>query len=42
MITNKYDNNFKYYKDYLVAKFKVQDSHGKSLFDNTNLSDKKC
>jgi len=38
-ITNKYDSNFKYYKDYLVAKFKVQDSNGNSLFDNMNLPD---
>ena len=38
-ITYKYDNTFKYYRDYLVAKFKVIDSNGVILFDNTSLSD---
>ncbi|WP_144281196.1 DUF6705 family protein [Chryseobacterium echinoideorum] len=38
-ITNKYDTHFKYYKDYLIGKFKVLDSNGLILFDNTYLSD---
>ncbi len=38
-ITNKYDNVFKYYRDYLIAKFKVVDNSGNILFDNNNLSD---
>jgi hypothetical protein len=39
MITNKYDNDFKYYRDYLIGKFKVLDSNGNTLFDNTNVND---
>ncbi|WP_288436007.1 DUF6705 family protein [uncultured Chryseobacterium sp.] len=31
--------NKPYYNDILIGKFKVQDSNGNSLFDNTNLSD---
>ncbi|AZB34379.1 hypothetical protein EG351_12620 [Chryseobacterium bernardetii] len=38
-VTNKYNKNLKYYKDNLIGKFKVLDSNGNSLFDNTNLSD---
>lgn len=38
-ITNKYDGNFKYYRDYLIGKFKVLDSSGLIIFDNTNLLD---
>ncbi|PWN62475.1 DUF6705 family protein [Chryseobacterium viscerum] len=38
-ITNKYNENLKYYKDNLIAKFKVVDINGNILFDNTNLSD---
>lgn len=38
-ITNKYDNDFKYYRDYLIGKFKVLDSNGNTLFDNTNVND---
>lgn len=38
-ITNKYNENLKYYKDNLIAKFKVLDSNGVVLFDNTFLSD---
>ncbi|MDV3751878.1 DUF6705 family protein [Elizabethkingia anophelis] len=38
-LTYKYDNLFKYYRDYLVGKFKVVDNNGKILFDNTNVSD---
>ncbi|WP_374458706.1 DUF6705 family protein [Chryseobacterium taeanense] len=38
-ITNQYDNILKYYKDFLVGKFKVTDSNGQILFDNTYLSD---
>jgi len=38
-ITNKYDDVFKYYRDYLIGKFIVKDLNGNILFDNTNLSD---
>ena len=38
-IINKYDNVFKYYRDYLIGRFIVKDSNGTILFDNTNLSD---
>ncbi|OPB87029.1 DUF6705 family protein [Elizabethkingia ursingii] len=38
-VTNQYDNVFKYYRDYLVVKFKVVDNTGYVLFDNTNLPD---
>ena len=38
-IINHYNENLKYYKDYLVGKFKVLDSNGNILFDNTNLAD---
>lgn len=38
-ITNKYSNTLKYYTDCLIAKFKVTDSNGLIIFDNTNLSD---
>ena len=38
-VTNKYDNVFKYYRDYLIGKFKVLDNSGNILFDNTNLND---
>ncbi|WP_366935800.1 DUF6705 family protein [uncultured Chryseobacterium sp.] len=41
-LTNQYDNVFKYYRDYLIAKFKVLDSNGNVLFDNTNLTDDKA
>ncbi|MCD1116216.1 DUF6705 family protein [Chryseobacterium turcicum] len=41
-ITNKYDQHFKYYRDYLIGKFKVLDSNGNLLFDNTNLTDDKA
>ncbi|MFT3918015.1 DUF6705 family protein [Cloacibacterium sp.] len=41
-ITNKYDNVFKYYRDYLIAKFKVIDNSGNILFDNNNLADDKA
>ncbi|MEG1777824.1 MAG: DUF6705 family protein, partial [Angelakisella sp.] len=41
-ITNKYDNHFKYYRDYLIGKFKVLDNNGNILFDNTNLADDKA
>lgn len=41
-ITNKYDNVFKYYRDYLIAKFKVVGISGNVLFDNTNLTDDKA
>lgn len=36
-ITEKYSWVFKYYSDFLIAKFKVLDSNGNILFDNTNL-----
>ncbi|MDH6254076.1 hypothetical protein M2347_003803 [Chryseobacterium sp. H1D6B] len=38
-ITNTYDDVFKYYRDYLIGKFKVFDGNGTTLFDNTNSSD---
>ncbi|WP_100076290.1 DUF6705 family protein [Chryseobacterium camelliae] len=38
-ITNKYNENLKYYKDYLIAKFKVLDPNGNILFNNTTLTD---
>ena len=38
-ITNKYNENLKYYKDNLIGKFKVLDNNGNVLFDNTNLPD---
>ncbi|KAB1229800.1 DUF6705 family protein [Chryseobacterium viscerum] len=41
-ITNQYDNVFKYYRDYLIVKFKVIDNNGNILFDNTNLADDKA
>lgn len=37
-ITNKYDGIFKYYRDFLIVRFKVTDFNGTILFDNTNLS----
>ena len=38
-ILNKYDETFKYSRDYIVGKFKTLDSNGNILFDNTSLSD---
>lgn len=38
-ITNKYDDHFKYYRDYLIGKFITKDSNGQILFDNTAISD---
>lgn len=38
-VTNKYDNDFKYYRDYLIGKFKVLDANENILFDNTNVND---
>lgn len=38
-INNKYNVNLKYYKDFLIAKFKVLDEHNNILFDNTNTAD---
>ncbi|WP_294285071.1 DUF6705 family protein [uncultured Chryseobacterium sp.] len=38
-ITNQYNTNLKYYKDFLIGKFKVEDSNGQILFDNTSTSD---
>ena len=38
-ITNKYDDVFKYNRDYLIGKFKVLDINGNILFDNTTLPD---
>lgn len=37
-----YDDVLKYYKDNLIAKFKVLDSSNNILFDNTTLSDDKA
>lgn len=38
-ITNQYNENLKYYKDYLIGKFKVVNSSGQILFDNTTIPD---
>lgn len=38
-ITNKYNPYLKYYSDFLIGKFKVLDSGGQILFDNTSISD---
>lgn len=38
-ITNHYDSSLKYYKDYLVGKFKVIDNIGNVLFDNSTVID---
>ncbi|KNB62984.1 DUF6705 family protein [Chryseobacterium sp. Hurlbut01] len=38
-ITYKYESYLKEYRDVLIGKFKVTDSNGVILFDNTNLSD---
>lgn len=38
-VTNKYDEVFNYYRDYLIAKFKVVNNSGVVIFDNTSLSD---
>lgn len=41
-ITNKYNSNLKYYKDFLIGRFKVVDNNGKILFDNTTILDDKA
>lgn len=41
-VTYKYDNVYKYYRDYLIGKFIVKDSNGLILFDNTTLTDDKA
>lgn len=41
-ITNTYTPTLKYYKDYLIAKFKVIDNYGNILFDNSSLSSNKA
>ncbi|REC51653.1 hypothetical protein DRF62_16815 [Chryseobacterium piscium] len=38
-IANRYNQHFKYNEDLLIAKFKVTDSNGTILFDNTSDSD---
>lgn len=38
-ITEKYDASRNYHKDYLIAKFKILDTNGNILFDNTSVSD---
>lgn len=39
-VTNSYNSTLKYYKDFLVARFKVINNNtGAILFDNTNLPD---
>lgn len=38
-VVNKYDETFKYNRDYIVGKFKTLDSNGNILFNNTSLSD---
>ncbi|WP_131368524.1 DUF6705 family protein [Chryseobacterium soli] len=40
-ILNTYNAVTKYYRDYLVARFKVTDLNGNIIFDNTNLEDNK-
>jgi hypothetical protein len=40
-VTNKYNQNLKIFKDFLIAKFIVKDNNGNILFDNTNLNDDK-
>ncbi|WP_143885290.1 DUF6705 family protein [Chryseobacterium binzhouense] len=41
-ITNKYDNVFKFNRDFLIIKFKTLDINGAVLFDNTLLSDEQA
>lgn len=41
-ITNKYDNIFKFNRDFLIIKFKTLDISGAVLFDNTLLSDEQA
>lgn len=41
-MTNTYNTNLKYYKDFLIGKFKVEGEGGKVLFDNTNIADDKA
>jgi len=38
-VTNQYDDVLNYYKDFLIGKFRVLDSNGQVLFDNTAISD---
>ncbi|AZA98980.1 hypothetical protein EG359_04890 [Chryseobacterium joostei] len=38
-LTHKYDPKFNRYRDYLVGKFKVINSNGNVIFDNTNFTD---
>ncbi|MFP3834880.1 DUF6705 family protein [Chryseobacterium sp. SIMBA_028] len=38
-VTNQYNDNLKYFKDYIIGKFKVIDSNGNVLFNNTNATD---
>lgn len=38
-IINKYDEAFRYNKDFLIGKFKVLDANGNILFDNTTIGD---
>ncbi|WP_106915323.1 DUF6705 family protein [Chryseobacterium aurantiacum] len=38
-VTNQYNDNLKYFKDYIIGKFKVVDNNGIILFDNTNVTD---
>lgn len=38
-VEHKFDNDLKYYRDYLIGKFKVTDLNNNNLFDNMNLSD---
>jgi hypothetical protein len=40
--TNRYNPFFKYNKDILIGKFKVVNSSGSILFDNTNITDDKA
>jgi hypothetical protein len=40
--TNKYKQSLNIYMDYLIIKFKVTDTAGNILFDNTNIPDDKA
>lgn len=38
-LTKQYNEDSKYYRDYLIGKFKVVDDRGRILFDNTYIDD---
>lgn len=41
-LTYQYNPYRKFYSDYLIGKFKIIDSNGSIIFDNTNISDEKA